>query len=56
VQALQLHGLQRQPPDLQVQAGLAFVASVIVILLVFGLRLPCGDPPSTFRTTVRSQA
>jgi hypothetical protein len=54
---LQVQGLQRQPPDLQVQAGLAFSVFVMVVLpaLPCGV-LPRGESASTLRTVVRSQA
>jgi hypothetical protein len=51
-QFLQVQGLQRQPPLLQVQAGFAFSVFVMVSLLV----LPGGESLSTLRTLVRSQA
>ena len=50
-QLRQVQGLQRQPPDLQAQAGLAFW----VLVIVFLLGLPCGETGSTLRTMVRSQ-
>jgi hypothetical protein len=37
-QLRQVHGLQRQPPDLQVQAGFAFSVLVMVFLPGFALR------------------
>jgi len=52
LQLRQVHGLQRQPPDLQVQAAL--VSSVL--LIVFLLCLPCGETVFSFRTVVRGQA
>ncbi|MDB5691943.1 MAG: hypothetical protein JWO81_1006 [Alphaproteobacteria bacterium] len=56
-QFLQVQGLQRQPPVLQVQAGLAFSVFVMVVLPVLPCGvLPCGESASTLRTVVRSQA
>ncbi len=51
-----MQGLQRQPPDLQIQVGLVVFASVMVILLMFLMGLPCGKDLSTVCTMVQSQA
>jgi hypothetical protein len=47
-----VQGLQRQPPDLQAQAGLALSVLVIVFLLCFAI----WRISSSLRTVVRSQA